>query len=153
LLTTKQITAQITSAVAYFSFLQGDHAYIKAASGIVNRGIVFGIGNTAFSAEQFNLVTPIANGSTAGTFAYDAQKAASTIYTSGTKTWTTRLERVANNNSGGEIAVKEIGLFCYAGGTWPTMLERTVLSPTVTVPNAAQLTAKYDISMSLAAID
>jgi hypothetical protein len=58
-----------------------------------------------------------------------------------------------NNNSGGNITVKEIGL-CPNGG-WGDffLLERSLLSPTVTVPNGAQLTATYEIIMDFSSID
>jgi hypothetical protein len=60
-----------------------------------------------------------------------------------------------NNNSGGSITVKEVGLM-YVGNTYNNdyhLVERSVLSPTVAVANAAQLTVTYEISMDFSAID
>ena len=139
-----------------------DGRVFRAAAGSLT-GIVLGTGDTAFNINQFSLVTAIANGTSSGQFSYQASTVAVPVYTAGTKTWATTLQRVVNNNSGGAITVKEVGLF-YIGGqtvvgifsnssTEVWMLERSVLSPTVTVADGAQLTVSYSISTSFSAID
>jgi hypothetical protein len=126
-------------------------AYAGGA-GSTSNGIVVGTDDTAFSAEQYKLLAIIANGSGAGQFAYSAESAITASYVSGTKTWVFTKVRAMNNNSGGEITVKEIGLHTYLSNS-PFCLERSVLSPAVAVPNGAQLTVTYEISMDFSAID
>jgi hypothetical protein len=113
------------------------------------RGIVVGTSNTAFDIEQYTLGALIANGTGAGQFTYQASAFDSKAYAS--KIWTSTCKRIMNNNSGGDITVKEIGLYSYGAGTFLT--ERSVLSPTVLVPNGAQLTVAYEISMDFSSID
>ncbi len=122
-------------------------------------GIVVGTGDTAFSTEHTALITPVVSGSSAGQLSYLAQSAGVISYdnTSGAEKWTNTFTRLLNNNSGGAITIKEIGLIyqgtIYTGGPISVLFERSVLSPTVGVPNGAQLTLTYEISMSFAAID
>ena len=112
-------------------------------------GIQVGTGDTAFSAEQFNLVALIAHGVTSGTLSYAAQSAATKSYAS--KIWTITMVRIFNNNSGGSITVKEAGIMRLGG--YPRLLERTVLDSPVAVAIGAQLTVTYEISMDFTAID
>jgi hypothetical protein len=119
-----------------------------------NYGIIVGTGDTAFSTEQYVLATPIATGNAASQLAYNAMIAPVLSYAA--KTFTLTFSRIYNNNSGGSITVKEIGLYtgvyCFnAANKW--MAERSVLSPTVAVANGAQLTVTYEISMDFSAID
>ena len=113
-------------------------------------GIIVGTGDTAFSADQYNLVSQIVQGTAAGQFSHAAQSAFSAVYSS--KVWTTTFNRIFNNNSGGSITVKEVGLRAEASG-YSALIERSVLSSTVAVPNGAQLTVTYEISMDFSAID
>lgn len=121
-------------------------------AGSTSKGIVVGTDDTAFSAEQYKLLAIINNGSGAGQFAYSAESAITASYVSGTKTWVFTKVRMMNNNSGGEITVKEVGLHTFISSD-PFCLERSVLSPAVAVPNGAQLTVTYEISMDFSAID
>lgn len=120
--------------------------------GVSSSGIQIGTGDTAFSVEQYAMAALIASGNGAGQMAYTAQSANVTAYTAGSKTWKTTLSRIFNNNSGGSITVKETGITCY-GGIVQIFLERSVLSPTVTVATGGQLTVTYEISMDFSAID
>ena len=127
---------------------------IPAAANLDTIGIVLGTGTTAFSTEQFALAAKIAQGVGAGQFTYLAQSVATAAYNSGTKVWTVTHSRVFNNNSGGLIVVREVALFSAMGSSIAgPMYERSVLSPEVSVPDGAQLTVVYNISMSFAAID
>lgn len=120
-------------------------------------GILVGTGDTAFDKNQYVLVTPIAHGVTAGTLSYAVSTVPSSSYNAETDTWTGTLARVFNNNSGGEIVVKETGLVWYGyfvgSSTNQFLMERSVLSPTVAVANGAQLTVTYTITMDFSAID
>jgi hypothetical protein len=119
-------------------------------------GIMVGTGDTAFSIDNFVLVTPIASGNSGSKLYYQAQVAPVVAYTAGTKTWKTTHHRIFNNNSGGSITVKEVGLYWSGNLFWSAVVnlfERSVLSPTVAVPNGAQLTVTYQISMDFSAID
>lgn len=125
------------------------------ASAAADYGILVGTGDTAFSAEDYALAAKIAHGNGAGQLYYQAMAAATATYNSGTKTWANALSRLYNNNSGGSITVKEAGLGWYGtvGSLTFYLLERSVLSPTVTVAAGAQLTVTYTISMDFSAID
>jgi len=121
-------------------------------------GIVVGTGDTAFSVEQYALASLIAHGNAASQFAYQPMATPSVAYNAGTKVWKASHTRIFNNNSGGSITVKEVGLYAlgylFTGAVDSvSMDERSVLSPTVPVPNAAQLTVTYEISKDFSAID
>jgi hypothetical protein len=116
----------------------------------VARGLVVGTSDTAFGVEQYALGAIIPDGSTAGTLVHSAGAAVVMSYAA--KVWKATYSRIYNNNSGGSITVKETGIY----GSWSSvlsMLERSVLSPTVAVANGAQLTVTYEISMDFSAID
>jgi hypothetical protein len=120
-----------------------------------NWGIVVGTGSTAFDIEQYDLATRILNGNTSGKLYYNASVVNSTTYAPVSKTWTVVGSRIFNNNSGGSIVVAETGLMPTTIGSvsqgW--LFERSLLSPTVTVPDAAQLTVTYTIVDDFSAID
>jgi hypothetical protein len=92
----------------------------------------------------------IAHGTGAGQLTYQASGFNSKAYA--LKVWTATSKRIFNNNSGGDITVKEIGLYSAYYYVY-YLTERSVLSPAVTVPNGAQLTATYEISMDFSSID
>lgn len=113
-------------------------------------GISVGTGTAAFSVEQYALDALIESGSSAGKLYYNACAVSSTTYAD--KKWTIVGRRVFNNNSGGSIVVAETGICAsYSGVYW--LLERSLLSPTVTVPDGAQLTVTYTIVDDFSAID
>lgn len=135
-------------SVGLFSNNAADDAY----------GILVGTGNTAFSAEQYGLITKITNGNTSGKMAHNIMALSVPSYVAGTKTWKNTASRIFNNNSGDSITVKEVGIQSYVaagydGNNAYFFLERSVLNPEVPVANGAQLTVTYEISMSFAAID
>lgn len=117
-------------------------------------GIVVGTGATAFSAEHYILAAQITSGIGTGQLSYQAQPATTATYdnTEGAEKWTCTQARVFNNNSGASITVKETGIIIYNGNN-AFLAERSVLDPTVTVPNGAQLTVTYNFSMDFSAID
>lgn len=118
------------------------------------QGIIVGIGSTAFNVDQYQLDTVIVCGSSAGNLYYNASSVKSTTYDAVGKTWTIVGSRIFNNNSGGSIVVAETGLIPSDndyGTLW--LFERSLLSPAVTVPDAAQLTVTYTIVDDFSAID
>lgn len=119
-------------------------------------GILVGSGDAAFNKEDYALASLILHGNLADRLFYQAMTAPVATYTAGSKTWTTNISRIFNNNSGGSITVKETGI-AYGGIIFGNggafLIERSLLSPSVTVANAAQLTVTYSISMDFSAID
>jgi hypothetical protein len=116
------------------------------------KGLIVGSNDAAFSIENYALASQIGTGSGSGQLAYQAESASS-AYAAGTTTWTLTRSRIFNNNSGSSITVKESGLCGYNINGYYSLWERSVLSPTVAVPNGAQLTVTYAISMDFSAID
>jgi hypothetical protein len=118
-------------------------------------GIVVGTGTTAFHLDDFVLETKIAHGNTASCLYYQAQVAPVTAWT-GNPDYDLNIlhTRIFNNNSGGEIIVKEVGLIYADGAYIASLLSRDVLAAPVTVANTAQLTVSVSITtQSLSAID
>lgn len=81
-----------------------------------------------------------------------AQEAPVLSYDAGTKTLTDTLVRFMNNNSGGDITVREVGLIAklqtYTAYSMSLfLLSRDVLSPEVVVPNAGQIRLQYQVSL------
>jgi hypothetical protein len=123
-------------------------------AGNTTYGITIGTSDTAFSADHYTLQALIAHGNGAGQMSYTAGATLTKAYTAGTKTWKFTRLRIFNNNSGGSITVKEVGIQWYDGGQGKYIIwERSVLAPTVVVANGAQLTVTYEISMDFSAID
>jgi hypothetical protein len=123
---------------------------IMVESANVTNGIVVGTGTSAFDVEQYALDALIESGSSAGKLYYNTSVVSSTTYAS--KKWTVVGSRIFNNNSGSSIVVAETGLH---GAQSPLiwLMERSVLSPAVTVPDGAQLTVTYTIVDDFSAID
>ena len=146
------------------SFSSNGYVYVAGAASTAN-GIVVGTNDGTFSAEAYELGALIAHGTGTGQMSYQAQGAPTSDYddTADNEKWTVTHTRILNNNSGGEIVVAEVGLIwgtgnannaCRFGTIAVSYLdERSVLSPTVTVPDGAQLTVTYEISMDFSAID
>lgn len=125
-----------------------------------NYGILIGTDDTAFNISNYYLGAIIASGNGASQMAYQAQDQTDNVlaYNGGTKVWSNTFARIFNNNSGGSITVKEVGLVCWTGLFFSiisahALFERSVLSPTVAVANGAQLTVTYEISMDFSSID
>ena len=129
------------------------HGY-WAAAGIDTYGIVVGSNDAAESFEHYSLQTQIMNGSGAGQLAYIAGETPviSTVDT----TKKAELVRFFNNNSGGSIDVKEVGLYAHmsssSGGSVNflayIMTSRDKLTSTVTVPDTGQLKVTYTIQLT-----
>jgi hypothetical protein len=128
-------------------------AETNGAIGDGYQGITVGTGDTAFSVEQYDLVARILHGTTSGKLSYAAEALPTCAYTALTKTWKSTLFRILNNNSGGSITVKEVGISSGHYNSDLHFMERSVLTPTVDVPDGARLTVTYEISMDFSAID
>jgi hypothetical protein len=119
-------------------------------------GILVGSGDTHFTIEDYQLAALIEHGTGAGQLSYLAMAPLTSSYESGTKVWSSEIGRLFNNNSGGSITIKEVGLawYGYAFGTnAPFLVARDVLGSPVAVANGAQLTVTYTISMDFSSID
>lgn len=120
-------------------------------------GIWVGTGDTAFSVENVAMAALVAHGNSASQLYYAAMTVPVLTYAGAGKTWTNSLARIFNNNSGGSITIKETGLgwrgYGFSNFNEAILVERSVLSPAVAVPNGAQLTVTYEISMDFSAID
>jgi hypothetical protein len=113
--------------------------------------IKVGTNDTAWSLSNYILGALIASGNGSGQLLASSFVTDTPTYDSQSKTWSVNHHTLFNNNSGAEITVKETGLFDPNG--YEVWAERTVLNPAVAVPNAAQLTVTYAISMDFSAID
>ena len=136
----------VTNAAGYNSPTVG-------SIGSTYQGIVVGTSDMAFSVANYKLEALIEHGVTSGKFSYAAGILGTASYNAGAKTWTQTLSRIMNNNSGGSITVKEVGLkSAWAWGNGE-LFERSILNPEVVVANGAQLTVTYTTSMDFSAID
>lgn len=157
-------TMTIKSTAAAVKYHAQTYVYVLNSAGGINNpaatnvsGIVVGTGDTAFSANHHQLAAIIESGVASGNLAYTAMAVPIFEYTADTKTWKCTMVRVFNNNSGGSITIKEVGLYSanqvLSSQAINNMVERSVLDPTVAVANGAQLTVTYEISMDFSAID
>ena len=143
--TTKVLTLEDASHEA-----AGARGYC-GGSGVSNVGIVVGSGATAESFEDYALATVIAHGSGAGQLAYQAGEAPAKSWTAGTRVYQVQHVRYFNNNSGGVVTVREIGLVCgrLSLGTYQsTMVSRDVLASAIDVADAGQLKVTYTFEIT-----
>jgi len=118
-------------------------------------GIQVGTSSTAVAVADDNLVTPIAHGSSSGQFVYYGCYGLN--YTTGASSASFDIEREFRNDSGGSIAVQEIGIYSRArhdSGSGENIavgfcIMRDVISPSVTVLNGEYLKVKYTIQVSV----
>ena len=116
-----------------------------------NVGPVVGSGTTAESFEDYALDTVIAHGNGAGQLAYQASNVPTKTWTAGTRVYQVKHLRYFNNNSGGVVTVREIGLVCgrlYLGTWQPTMVSRDVLASAIDVADAGQLKVTYTFEIT-----
>lgn len=109
-------------------------------------GIAVGTDDLSFNVNQYDLLGLIAAGSSAGQLVYAINTVPVVTYSN--KVWTFTMTRLLTNSSGATIVVRETGLY---GNSM--LQERSVLNPAVAVPNGAQLTVSYSISMDFSPID
>lgn len=127
------------------------HAYnmnVGGAAGQTTLGIVLGTGTNPVTIGDYALQTLLAEGSGSGQLNYQAQATDTTPNTSGS-TRSFVIKRQVINNSGADITVNEIGLYCYAVATanYYGMLDRTL--STFTILSLATAVIKYTISVTV----
>jgi len=126
-------------------------AYVCEAAATGSFGIWVGSGTGAESFEDYT-VTKIAAGSAAGQLLYGIMALPTVTYDSPTKTWTSVITRVFNNNSAASIAVNEVGLVEYLAYTTANayfLVARDLLSGTITVPVGGQLSVSYTTTYTM----
>ncbi len=116
---------------------------------------VLGSGATAFTVDDYNVETEIADGSSAGQLTR-ATTSRTPSYAS--KTWKATISRVFTNNSGGDVTVREIGyrrqVRIYTSLTGQNYLFlRKVLDSAEVVANTDTFTLNIEISMDYSEID
>lgn len=110
-------------------------------------GINVGSGSAAETFESKSLATRIENGNGANQLAAQIGVAGAPSYNAGTKKWTATKTRVFNNNSGGEITVREVAFNAMLSGVSPLVVCRDLLAEAKVIPNAGQLTVIYTVEM------
>lgn len=119
---------------------------LDAVSSDVSYGIVFGTGSTGVSPSDLQLETKIANGTGAGQMSYGVSQGTVPPTISGSVTSFT-IQRSATNNSGSPIAVSEVGIYVYLGGSIFNFY-RDLISPAQTVPNLQTLTVQITFEIT-----
>ena len=116
-----------------------------AAGGLVTRGIIVGTGTTAVAYTQYVLVTPVAHGTGASQLSYGTQvfDAASTDTGSA---YYFGMNRSFTNSSGGDINIKEVGIYSQWATAYSVMVERTLLDHNITNGTSITLTYKWQIT-------
>lgn len=117
-----------------------------ATAGIWGMGIVVGTGTGAESFESHALDAAVMEGAFALRLNYMASPTPTATYDGGTKKWTATAQRLMNNNSGGAIVIGECAYYvqAYYDATYGTfMFARELVSPTVSVPDTAQLKVTF----------
>lgn len=130
------------------NFTTVDFGYTCAA-GLITSGIVVGSNVGAESFEDYVLLTPITNGSGAGQLAYALSEAYVVSYVAGTKTLTVTCVRYMNNNSGGDVTVREVGLISdlnYANIRYYFLMSRDHVADII-IPATGQLKVTYALSL------
>lgn len=128
----------------------GSNGGFVGLAGDASRGIVIGLGSTAYSFNNYALATQVVHGTAANQMAY-ATSTISKVFDSDTKKYNVTHSRVFNNNSSADIIVAEVGIIgCFQiGGSslYTAMVCRDVLGTPVTVPPASKLTVSYTMSV------
>jgi hypothetical protein len=110
-------------------------------------GILVGSSDTAETFEDCALAAQILHGNVSGKLMYNATNPHVTSYDAGNKTLSDSLSRFFNNNSGGDITIKEVGIVSgvviYSNWAEVYLLSRDVLVTPVLVPDSGQLKVTY----------
>jgi hypothetical protein len=144
---------------SYGAFISGDspgsvgglNAGYMAGAADDSYGILVGTDDTAETFEDTTLVAKVAHGNSSGQLAIQATNAHVTAYDSGSKTMSDTLSRFFNNNSGGDITIKEVAIYSLLLAGYnderANLLSRDVLVTPVLVPNTGQLKVSYTNSL------
>jgi hypothetical protein len=125
---------------------------LEASAGDDTLGIVVGSGSTAVTLNDYNLVSKIPHGTTAGRLSYGASTVQD-MNMSNPTLWTFNIIRTFTNNSGAPIDIREIGLigtYLRISGTLLTtdkvMIARDALSTPITLQPNEQALIQYKIN-------
>ncbi len=130
------------------NYLAAGSGYTVGA-GSTAAGILVGSNVGAESFEDYVLLTLIANGTGAGQLSYVASEAYVVSYVAGTKTLSATLVRYMNNNSPGDVTVREVGLVGnpMAGDAKYYVLSSRDHVADIVIPATGQLKVTYVISL------
>lgn len=117
---------------------------ITAALGSSN-GIVPGTGSNAVTISDYKLQTPITHGNGAGNLNFQAQTYPTAPTVSGSSKYFT-VQRIFQNNSGGDITVNEYGIV-NTNSADLFLLDRTL--DTFTIGNGSTGTIRYTIKVTV----
>jgi hypothetical protein len=149
-------TVRVIGGGTRTTVLMGSYQTSETTSGFImdgsvgqTRGPVIGTGDTPVNVSDYRL-TLIGNGTGTGQLQYGAVVFGtptidtSTIYTTLTRVWT--------NGSGGDVTIKEIGLYSYSKisenhATY--LITRDVLPSPITLTNGQTLTLDYTLKANL----
>jgi len=121
---------------------------INAGLGIVTYGILVGTGTNAVTISDYVLQTPIAHGSGAGQLYYNAAAFDDADVTVSGSDCYYDCKRFIENNSGGDINIKEIGVVCTgAVSTYKFLIDRTLYDKTITNGTGARFIYRFKISV------
>ncbi|MBA7471050.1 hypothetical protein ES707_06344 [subsurface metagenome] len=124
------------------------NAAYRANATVINHGIQVGSDATAWSFEDYNLLAQIAEGTGAGELNAVATDVPTKSWSA--PTFTITWIRYFNNNSGGNVLVKEAALCTsgHVGSACKFIMSRDKLASTVTVPDTGQLKVTYTIQLT-----
>jgi len=119
---------------------------VGAAAGTVTRGIVVGTGTTAVALTDNVLQTPIAHGTGAGQLSYGICNGPASWTVAGSDCYCT-IDRAFTNSSGGDITIREIGLYVQWYTSYNMMIEHTIVNHTVTNGTGITVTYKFQVTV------
>ena len=151
----RRTTGAVHTTYTYLSTQQRNWRGVELTQ--ADAGILCGSGNTAENfgmgaapdAMSYKLDTIILNGITAGTLerAATAQHVITKDGGSPINTWTITWERYFNNKSGGDVIVREIGMYAALTTAMWAMFCRDVLASPLTINDTGQLKVTYALSL------
>ncbi|MBA7639849.1 hypothetical protein ES703_47509 [subsurface metagenome] len=118
--------------------------WVKATAGVTAQGTRVGSGDTAVDISDYALETEIAHGTGDGQLSHLAEVIISPTVGASESAFTVKRSFV--NGSGGNVTVREIGVYCRAragGSIYYFCIVRDVLGGDFTVPNGGAITVIY----------
>ena len=111
-------------------------------------GIVIGTGNTAVDIEDFAMESAIGEGTGVGEMNYQASTVTLSVVSAPNCGFV--VDRAFVNNSGGEITVRECGLYnyCYSASNFRCCGARDVLAVPQAVPNGGSISISYTVRVT-----
>lgn len=118
---------------------------VNSAAGDANYGIVVGTNGTPDVPSDYALMAPIGHGTSAETCEYEATLVSGVSVVGNVSSF--EVSRVVQNNSGGDITIREIGLVAsnstYSRGASYIMMLRDVFPDGVSLPSGASAEFKF----------